>query len=169
MYEYFGMQLAISELDTVNREYFRHASEHRFHLQECTSCHLLRYPPATRCVWCSAVGAKWTPVESKGAVYSYAEVHHAIQPHFNRFLPYLLLLVELETQKGHPTPEESIRVVGNLVTADGKLAPRAMVEKVGIGTRVRMVFADVGPGLSIPQWALDEEVEQPAEIWRCPD
>jgi hypothetical protein len=40
------------------------------------------------------------------------------------------------------------------------------VKRVGIGSRVRMVFSDVGPGLSLPQWTLDEAAMQPAKPWR---
>ena len=52
-------------------------------------------------------------------------------------------------------------MVGNLVTPDGKLAPPDLVKTVGIGTRVRMVFSDAGPGLSLPQWAIDEAPRSP--------
>jgi hypothetical protein len=31
------------------------------------------------------------------------------------------------------------------------LAPKSEVERVGIGTRVRMVFTDLAPGLTLPQ------------------
>jgi uncharacterized protein len=57
--------------------------------------------------------------------------------------------------------------VGNLTTADGVLAPPEVVAAVGIGSRVRMVFSDVGPGLALPQWTLDEAVDQP-KPWRYP-
>ncbi len=83
----------------------------------------------------------WKKVEGKGTVHSYSEVHHAIQPAFRGKTPYLILLVDLDTQKGEPTPDEALRVVGNLTTPDGQLAPPELVRRVGIGTRVRMVFA----------------------------
>jgi hypothetical protein len=34
-----------------------------------------------------------------------------------------------------------------------------MVRKVGIGTRVRMVFTDVVEGLALPQWTIDETAD----------
>ena len=43
----------------------------------------------------------------------------------------------------------------------------AVLRRVGIGTRVRMVFTAVGEGLSLPQWTLDEDAEQP-KPWRYP-
>ena len=110
----------------------------------------------------------WKQVEGKGAVHSYTEVHHAIQPAFREHAPYLILLVDLDTQKGEPTADEALRVVGNLCTPDGRLAPPDMVRRVGIGSRVRMVFTDVGEGLALPQWTLDDSAPQPATVWRYP-
>jgi uncharacterized protein len=166
--QYLGMPLSLDDLDAENRAYFQHCAEHRFHLQECAGCHLLRYPPTTACPWCMAPETRWVPVEGKGAVHSYTEVHHAIQPAFRAHTPYLVLLVDLDVQKGKPTEHEALRVVGNLATPEGTLAPPEMVGKVGIGTRVRMVFSDVAPGLALPQWTIDEAAAQPEKPWRYP-
>jgi uncharacterized OB-fold protein len=163
---YLGMPLEINDLDVENLEYFKHCAAHDFHLQRCDACGLLRYPPTTGCPFCAHAKSTWTRVEGKGAVHSYSEVHHAIQPAFKQFTPYLILLVDLDTQKGKPTEQQALRVVGNLTTPDGKLAPPDMVKSVGIGSRMRMVFADVAPGLSIPHWTIDETAQQPAKPWR---
>ena len=101
-------------------------------------------------------------------MYTYAEVHHAIQPAFQGHLPYLILIVELDTQKGVPTEHDGLRIAGNLVTPDADLAPPDLVAKVGIGTRVRMIFKDVAPGLAVPLWTIDETADQPAP-WRYPE
>jgi uncharacterized OB-fold protein len=166
---YLGMPLAISELDSENLEYFRHCAGGDFRLQRCSACGLLRYPPTTACPWCASFESTWDPVEGKGVVYSYSEVRHAIQPAFRDHLPYLLLLVELDTQRGQPTADEALRLNGNLVTPDGKLAPPEMVRAVGMGTRLRMVFAPVAPGLALPQWTIDTAAEQPGRPWRYPE
>ena len=166
--QYLGMPLDISELDHENLQYFQHCAAHDFHLQACAACGLLRYPPTTACPWCANPDSRWVPVDGRGAVHSYTEIHHAIQPAFRDHLPYLVLLVDLDTQKGKPTPDEALRVVGNLTTADGVLAPLEMVRKVGIGTRVRMVFTDVAPGLALPQWTIDEAAPDPVKPWRYP-
>jgi uncharacterized OB-fold protein len=166
--DYLGMPLAIDDLDVENLEYFRHCAAHDFHLQACSACGLLRYPPTTACPWCMSLESRWTPVEGRGAVHSYTEVHHAIQPAFRDHAPYLVLLVELDTQKGKPSEHEALRVVGNLCTADGRLASADLVRSVGIGIRVRMVFSDVAPGLALPQWTIDEAAPQPDKPWRYP-
>ena len=153
---HLGMPLQVADLDHENLDYFKHCAAHDFHLQACAGCGRLRYPPTTACPWCSELKSEWVAVEGKGTVHSYTEVHHAIQPAFKPFTPYLVLLVELDTQSGKPTKEEGLRMIGNLVRPDGVLAPKNDVEKVGIGSRVRMVFTDVAPGLSLPQWTIDE-------------
>lgn len=164
--QYLGMQLTIDDLDGENIAYFQHCADHNFHLQSCDACNLYRYPPTTACPWCSSGKSTWKPVEGRGTVHSYAEVHHAIQPAFKGHTPYLILIVDLDTQKGKPSQYEALRVAGNLTTPDGKLAPADQVRQVGIGTRVRMVFADAGPGLAIPQWTIDEGAVQPDKPWR---
>ena len=166
--QHFGMGLRIDELDVENVEYFKHCAAHDFHLQACSGCGRLRYPPTTACPWCMTRESAWKKVEGKGAVHSYSEVHHAIQPAFREHTPYLILLVDLDTQKGQPTADEALRVICNLCTPDGKLAPPEMVKRVGIGSRVRMVFSDVTEGLALPQWTIDETAAQPANVWRYP-
>ncbi len=165
---YLGMSLSIDDLDHENLTYFKHCTAHDFHLQQCDDCRLLRYPPTTGCPWCASPRATWTAVEGKGEVHSYEEVHHAIQPAFKAHTPYMVLLVDLDTQKGRPSEYDALRIVGNLTTADGVLAPSDLVRQVGIGTRVRMVFSDVTDGLALPQWTLDTDAAQPEKPWRYP-
>ena len=165
---YLGMSLSIDDLDVENKEYFRHCSTHQFHLQSCVSCKLLRYTPGTACPWCGTLESKWMPVEGKGAVHSYTEVRHVVQPGFKEHSPYLVLLVDLDTQKGRPSEHEALRIVGNLTNTSGKLASPEAVKTVGIGSRMRMVFTDIEPGISIPQWTIDESAKQPEKVWRFP-
>ena len=163
---YLGMPLQLDDLDVENLAFFKHCAAHNFHLQKCAKCGLLRYPPTTACPWTRDREYEWVSVPGKGAVHSYAEVHHAIQPAFRAHVPYMILLVDLDTQKGKPSEHEALRVVGNLLTADGEFAPPEMIKKVGIGTRVRMIFKQVSEGFALPHWTIDETAEQPAHPWR---
>ena len=101
-------------------------------------------------------------------MHSYEEVHHAIQPAFKATTPYMVLLVDLDTQKGKPIADEALRVVGNLTTPEGHLAPPDMVKRVGIGTRVRMVFSDVAQDCRCRNGRIDETAAQPEKPWRYP-
>ena len=76
--------------------------------------------------------------------------------------------MELDEQRNTPGEHDGLRLQGNLVTPDGNLAPSDVIERVGIGTRLRIVYADLGGGFALPQWAIDETAEQP-EPWRYPD
>jgi uncharacterized OB-fold protein len=165
---YLGMPLELNERETHQVPYFRYCAQGEFRLQKCAACGRLRYPPGTACPWCACPDAAWVPVEGRGSVHSYMEVHHSIQPAFQPFLPYLVLLVDLDTQKGEPTEHEALRVVGNLVDAQGGLASPELVRRVGIGTRVRMTFTQVSDGIALPQWMVDEAAAQPAP-WRYPE
>jgi len=166
--DYMGMTLTINELDQENLAFFRYCAAGEFRLQRGVGSGLLRYPPTTACPWSGERDAEWVPVEGRGTVHSYGEVHHAIQPAFKDKVPYMILLVELDTQRGMPDPHDALRVGGNLVMPDGGFAPPEVIEQVGIGTRVRMVFSPVTEGLALPQWTIDETAEQPADVWRYP-
>jgi len=167
--DYLGMPLQVDDVDQENLAYFRYAAAGEFRLQRGRKSGLLRYPPTTACPWTRDRHYDWVPVEGRGTVHSYTEVHHAIQPAFRPFVPYLVLLVELDTQRGEPTEHDALRVVGNLVRPDGRLAGPDVVTRVGIGSRVRMVLVPVADGLAIPNWTLDEAVEQPEHPWRYPE
>jgi uncharacterized protein len=164
--EYMGMMLSIDDVDAENRDFFKYCAAGEFRLQRGLKSQLLRYPPTTACPWSGERESEWVPVEGKGTVHSYGEVHHAIQPAFKSKVPYLILLVDLDTQKGQPSEHEALRVGGNLVMSDGSFAPPEVIERVGIGSRVRMVFSQVADGFALPQWTLDEAAEQPSPPWR---
>ncbi len=166
--DHYGMALTVDDVDIENEAFFRYCADNDFRLQRCADNGLLRYPPTTRCPFSGSPDSEWVSVEGRGAVYSYNEVHHAIQPAFKGHTPYMLLLVELDTQRGQPTEHDGLRVAGNLVTPDGELAPPELVRQIGIGSRMRMVFRTVGDGFALPMWTLDETAEQPANPWRYP-
>ncbi len=167
--QYLGMTLSIAELDHENAAYFRFCARGELRLQRCKACSLVRYPPGPACPWCTGDAFDWVPMSGRGAVYSYTEVRHAVQPAFRAHVPYLALLVELDEQRGQPTEHEALRVIGNLSMPDGKLAPPEVVRTVGIGSRVRIVFAPAGPEIAIPLWALDPAHAGGAAPWRYPE
>ena len=166
--EYMGMMLTIEDLDGENRDFFRYCAAGEFRLQRGRQSGLLRYPPTTACPWTGDRESEWVAVDSRGMVHSYGEVHHAIQPAFKDKVPYLILLVDLDTQKGQPSEHEALRVGGNLVMPDGRFALPEQIRRVGIGTRVRMVLVDVTEGMALPQWTIDEDAVQPENPWRYP-
>ena len=164
--EYLGMSIFIDDLDQENLAFFSHCGNHELRVQACQHCDLKRFPPTTACPFCAQPEARWVPVSGKGTIYSYGEVHHAIQPAFRQHTPYMLLLVELDEQRGEPDEYDGLRIQGNLAQSNGELAGPDLVRRVGIGTRVKVVFKDVGEGLAVPLWSMDDEEKQPASPWR---
>jgi hypothetical protein len=95
------------------------------------------------------------------------EVHQAIQPAFRAAVPFLILLVELDTQRGMPSAHESLRVIGNLVDSSGRLV-RADQSQAGIGTRVRLMSTPIASGLALPQWTVAQGDNASQAAWRYP-
>lgn len=166
--DYMGMTLTIEDLDRENLEFFRYCAARDFRLQRGRKSGLLRYPPTTACPWTGDRESEWVPVEGRGSVHSYVEVHHPIQPAFRDKVPYMIILADLDTQSGAPTEHEALRVAGNLMDGDGAFAAPETIRRVGIGTRVRMVFVDVADGFALPHWTIDEDAPQPETPWRYP-
>jgi uncharacterized OB-fold protein len=167
--QYLGMALSIADLDSDNAAYFRFCAQRELRLQRCKACQLMRYPPGSGCPWCAGNSFEWTLVSGRGSVYSYTEVRHPVQPAFRTHVPYLALLVELDEQRGLPTEHEAIRMIGNLATPEAALAPPEVVRTAGIGSRVRVVFALVGPNIAIPLWTMDGTQPAGAMPWRYPE
>src|SRR5262249_19888682 len=76
--------------------------------------------------------------------------------------PYAVVLVELDEQRGQPTPDEALRIITNLVKPDFTMEDEA---KVAIGARVRVVFQDLADHFALPQFTLSEEAPS-GRVWR---
>ena len=80
-------------------------------------------------------------------------------------MPYPVVLVELDEQRGVPTPNEGLRLIANLVTPD--FQPESQ-HSVAINARVRVIFQPLDGEVALPQFTLSDE--PPAgELWRFPD
>jgi uncharacterized OB-fold protein len=162
--DYRGMRLILPENDSEFLGYFAAAARHELVVKRCSSCGLLRHPPGPGCPWCTSLDWSWHAVSGKGTIYSYEITMHSVQPGFRDLTPYPVVVVELDEQRGIPTPGDGIRIIANLV--DEEFHPEAEAN-VAIGARVKVVFQDLGEEISLPQFALSDEV--PLEpLWRFP-
>ena len=98
--------------------------------------------------------------EEKGVVHSDIEVHHLILAAFQDKVTYMIVLADLDSPKGEPSEHEALRGAGVFLDADGEFAPPEMIKKVGIGTRVKMIFKDVCEEFTLHYWTIDEEADQ---------
>ncbi len=161
---YRGMSLIVPDNDSEWAEFYRIAREHRLVVRKCAACGLLRYPPSHGCPWCMDLRWSWQEVSGRGTIHSYEVVHHAIQPGFKELTPYAVVLVELDEQRGAPTQDEGLRILGNLVKPDLSMEDEA---QVAIGKRVRVIFQDVADHLALPQFTLTGDPPT-ARVWRLP-
>jgi uncharacterized OB-fold protein len=159
---YRGMTLIVPDNDSEWIEYYAFARKHQLVVRRCTACGLLRYPPTHACPWCMDLGWAWQPVSGTGTIYSYEIVVHAIQPGFKEIAPYPIVLVELDEQRATPTPDESLRIIANLVKPD--FSPETE-PNVAIGKRVRVMFQDLADHIALPQFTLTEE-KPDGRVWR---
>jgi uncharacterized OB-fold protein len=163
--QYRGMTLLVPDNDSEWKEYFEHARQHRLVVRKCAACGLLRYPPTHTCPWCMALEWTWQDVSGRGTIHSYEIVVHAIQPGFKDAVPYAVVLVELDEQRGQPTPDDGLRIIANLVTPDGRMEDE---KRCAIGQRVRAVFHDVADHMALPQFTLTDEPGD-GRVWRMPE
>ena len=162
--EYRGMLLVVPENDSEFAGYFEAARQHRLVVKKCVGCGLLRFPPGSGCPWCTSLDWTWQQVSGRGAIYSYEIIVHAIQPGFRDLAPYPVVVVELDEQRGVPDPRHGLRIIANLVDADFQAEAEG---NVAIGKRVDVVFQDLSPELSLPQFRLTDE--PPAgPVWQFP-
>jgi len=159
---YRGMTLIVPDNDSEWKEFYAHARAHELVARKCRACGLMRYPPTHACPWCMDLGWSWQALSGKGTIYSYEVVHHAIQPGFKDATPYATVLVELDEQRATPTPDESLRIIGNLVKPDLTFED---VTSAAIGKRVRVVFQDLADHMALPQFALSGEPDE-GRAWR---
>ena len=165
MADYRGMVLAVAEYDNEHRGYFEAAYDHRLVVKQCDDCALLRWEPGAACPWCMSMHWHWQQVSGRGTIYSYQIVCQAIQAGFRDWTPYPIVLVELDEQRGRPTPDEALRMVMNLV--DGSFRPENEAN-VAIGKRVEVIFQEIDGGFTLPQWRLT--ADQPADgLWQLPE
>ncbi len=160
MGSYRGLELVIQPTDSEHRGYFEEARKHHLVVQRCDACGMLRGAIGAACPFCTSLDWSWHPVSGKGEIYSYQMVVQAVQPAFADWVPYPVVLVELDEQRNvpwHGGKEDetiSLRVIANLVTADPTV-PEAE-ENVAIGKRVEVCFVDLDDTMALPQFRLSD-------------
>jgi uncharacterized OB-fold protein len=158
---YKGMQLSVLPTDSEHRGYFEEARHHRLVVQRCQSCGMLRGAIGAACPFCTALDWTWHPVSGRGEIYSYQIVAQAVHPAFRDWVPYPVVLVELDEQRGIRWRDGaegetvSLRLVANLCGPDLTL-PEAE-ENVAIGKRVEVCFLDLDESMALPQFRLTDQ------------
>ncbi|MFI0369072.1 Zn-ribbon domain-containing OB-fold protein [Actinomadura sp. 1N219] len=171
---YKGFDIAADPAGSDHRGYFEAAGRGELVVQRCTNadCGLMRGQIGAACPFCTGLEWEWRPVAGTGVIYSYQIVARAVNPAFADWVPYPVVLVELDEQRGVPwrggAEDESVslRKIANLVDGGDPSRPEDEAN-VAIGLRVRVCFTDLGDGLALPQFRLSGEPPEHAP-WRAP-
>jgi uncharacterized OB-fold protein len=121
-----------------NHEFWDAAREGRLVAQGCSECGRLRHPPRPMCPHCHSLAHQLVDLSGRGAVYSYALLHHPRNPLFE--YPVVAALVDLD---------EGIRLVTNLVDVEPG--------DVHIGLRVSVRFVPTADDMAVPVFRPAEE------------
>jgi len=114
-----------------NAVFWDAAAQGRLVAQKCRQCGALRHPPRPMCPHCRSLDIDVVELSGRGALYSYAILHHPRHPAFA--YPVLAALVDLD---------EGIRVVSNL---EG-VTPA----EIRIGMRLEAFFGPAEGGARVP-------------------
>jgi len=169
---YKGLDLQVLPTDSEHRGLYEAAHEGRLVVQRCGVCMRLRGERGATCPYCPTSDWSWHEVSGKGVIYSYEVVTQAIQPSFRDWLPYAIVLVELDEQRAEPwrwgleDESVSVRLITNLVRRDDATLPEDPAE-VAIGKRVEVCFVPFDETMALPQFRLSDEPPEHAP-WRAP-
>jgi len=127
--------------DEMSAGYWEAAARGQLTLPRCSECKHFTMPPTTVCPSCGTTDPRfrYEVVDGAGTIRSWTVVRDAFLPGFADDVPYLLVDVELDAERG-------LRMIARL--ADGPAAT------LRIGDRVAVTFDPIGDGLAVPSFVL---------------
>jgi uncharacterized OB-fold protein len=123
--------------DAWTEPFWKAARERRLVCKRCTQCGTFQMPPAPFCHECQSQEHHWVQLSGKGWVYSYTVARQALVPALKDSIPYVVAVIDLPDAPG-------ARLVANLVDCDP--------DQVSITMPVKVVWAEVQPGIVIPRF-----------------
>ena len=134
-------------IDEDGAPFWDYAARGELRIQACAACAELRWPPRPCCPHCQSFDSEWRNMSGRGRVWSYVFPHPPLLPAYAAQAPYNAVVVEL-------AEAPRIRLVGNLVAAPDAPLDSVAPERLRIGVKVQVVFADVD-GVAVPRWMLE--------------
>ncbi len=116
-------------------------------VQECGECGRLRFPPRPMCPRCRSLAHRWVPLSGRGRIWSFVVVHRPVLAAYEAFLPYPVVVVELEE-------DPQLRMVGNVVARPGAAINSVDPAELHIGRPLTVTFEQVTDDITLPRWML---------------
>jgi uncharacterized OB-fold protein len=126
--------------DQWTKPFWEAASQHRLICARCSQCGTYRMPPSPFCPRCRSQQIEWEQISGRGTIFTYTVVHHPVLPALSDHVPYAVAVVRLPDAGG-------VRLLGNVVGMDS--------EELAVGLPVRVVWADIRDGVSVPRFEPD--------------
>ena len=120
-----------------SRGFWEGAKAKRLMLPRCNACGRFWFPPSQRCRHCLSADFEWQQSAGAGRIYSFVVYHRVYHPAFENDVPYVVAIVELD---------EGPRLLSNIVGTPP--------DQVRCDARVRVVFEDAEPGVTIPKFEI---------------
>jgi uncharacterized OB-fold protein len=103
-------------------------------LQRCSACGAWRYPPAGVCPQCHSFEFCWERVSGRATLYTFSVIRRPATPAWADAVPYTYGIVALD---------------------EGPMMPSNVVaepDAIAIGMRLRVVYHDVTPEVTLPRF-----------------
>ena len=123
--------------DPLTQFYWDGANEQKLMILRCQDCgHYIHYPRPV-CNGCLSINLAPEQVSGRGTLYTYTLPMQPIHPYFIARVPYVYAVIELPE-------EENLKVVANVIDCPE--------EKLRVGMPLEVVFEEVAPGVTLPQF-----------------
>ncbi len=131
------MDRPLPVVDDSNRHYWDGARQHRLVMQRCVECRTWVHPPRALCPDCRSERMVPEELSGRGRLYSWSVMHSGGNPGFEDRIPYPVLVVELDEQKG-------LLTIGNIIDC--------AAEDIEIEMPLEVAWEDVNDEITLPQW-----------------
>jgi len=126
-------------IDDLTRPFWHAATQHQLMIQHCQDCNYFNHPPRPLCDACLSQRLEFVLVSGRGTVYSYTIMHQPNIAGFEKEIPYINMLVELDEQP-------QLFMVSYL--------PISEQAKLRIGGQVEVMFEKIDDEVTLPQFRL---------------
>jgi uncharacterized OB-fold protein len=134
--------------DTDTAGFWAAARGGKLVVQRCDACGQMRFPPHPYCAVCRALASSWVQVSGRGRLWSHVIVHNPTLPAFAEFVPFPVVVVELEEV---PRLRMTGNVLDHATAAINSVDPRALT----IGMPLRVAFKKVSEEVTLPLWLIE--------------
>jgi uncharacterized OB-fold protein len=125
------------EPDAITQFFWDGVKDHKLLIQRCNTCGRYIHWPREFCRFCLSKDLAPVPVSGRGTVVTYTLPSQPFHPWFLDKMPYVVAVVELPEQ-------EHLQLVTNIVDCP--------LDELRIDMPVEVVFREVAPGLTLPQF-----------------